>query len=240
MKVKKMESGIKKKAGIIAIIIFSMFVASSSLSGCATSQSTAASGTTGAIIGAGTGFVIGALTGGPIGAIIGTAAGASIGYGVGYFTGEYVVTREGGIKGLSFSNVPYRLASNEFIYDPPQGIKINPNEVKGVLISNLKIYTVPRYAEAGKKINLFMKYNVLGSKTSLGNAEINETRILEGLNGKIYYSHSSTTNITEEGYYKTDLTVTLPKKTPKVYIYESIIKVNSVITALSSRLVVVK
>ncbi len=85
-----------------------------------------------------------------------------------------------------------------------------------------------------------MEYDVLGTHKNLDNSDIQETRILEGLNGKIFYTHTSTTNIVKEGYYKTDLSVKLPKKTPKIYIYEAIIKVNNVITALSSKLVTVK
>ena len=231
---------IKKKITISLVLVLAIFIVSSSLSGCATSRATAASGTTGAIFGAGTGFVVGALTGGPIGAIIGTAAGLSIGYGVGYVTGKYVVTREGKIRGLSMLNVPYRLASNEFIYDPKSSQKINFNDVKGVLISNLKIFTVPKSVIAGGTISLNMEYDVLGTHTNLGNSDIQETRILEGLNGKIFYTHTSTANIVREGYYKTVLSVKLPKKTPKIYIYEAIIKVNNVITALSSKLVAVK
>ena len=231
---------IKKKFAISLILILSMFIASSSLSGCATSRATAASGTTGALFGAGTGFVIGALTGGPIGAIIGTAAGLSIGYGVGYITGKYVVTREGGIRGISMLNRPYQLAGNEFIYDPQSSFKINFNKVKGVLISNLKIYTVPKSVKSGSTIILNMKYDVLGSPVNIKNSSIQETRILEGLDGNIFYTHTSATNIGEEGFYKTALSVKLPKKTPKVYIYEAIVKVNNVITALSSRLILVK
>ena len=231
---------IKKKFAISLILILSIFIASSSLSGCATSRATAASGTTGALFGAGTGFVIGALTGGPIGAIIGTAAGLSIGYGVGYITGKYVVTREGGIRGISMLNRPYQLAGNEFIYDPQSSFKINFNKVKGVLISNLKIYTVPKSVKSGSTIILNMKYDVLGSPVNIKNSSIQETRILEGLDGNIFYTHTSATNIGEEGFYKTALSVKLPKKTPKVYIYEAIVRVNNVITALSSRLILVK
>ncbi len=231
---------IKKKFAISLILILSIFIASSSLSGCATSRATAASGTTGALFGAGTGFVVGALTGGPIGAIIGTAAGLSIGYGVGYITGKYVVTREGGIRGVSMLSRPYQLASNEFIYDPHSSFKINFNKVKGVLVSDLKIYTVPKSVKAGGKISLNMKYDLLGSPVNIKNSSIQETRILEGLDGKIFYTHTSTTNIEEEGFYKTTLSVKLPKKTPKVYIYEAIVKVNNVITALSSKLILVK
>ena len=231
---------ISKKFAISIILLLSIFIASSSLSGCATSRATAASGTTGALFGAGTGFVIGALTGGPIGAIIGTAAGLSIGYGVGYLTGKYVVTREGRIRGVSMLTSSYKLASNEFIYDPASSFKINFNKVKGVLISNLKIYTVPKSAKAGGKISLNMKYNVIGSTVNIKNSSIQETRILEGLDGKIFYTHTSTTNISKEGFYKTALSVTIPKKTPKIYIYEAIVKVNNFITALSSRLVTVK
>ena len=231
---------IKKKITVSLVLVLAIFLVSSSLSGCATSRATAASGTTGAIFGAGTGFVVGALTGGPIGAIIGTAAGLSIGYGVGYVTGKYVVTREGRIRGLSMLNVPYQLASNEFIYDPHSSLKINFNDVKGVLISNLKILTVPKSVKAGGSISLNMEYDVLGTHTNLDNSDIQETRILEGLNGKIFYTHTSSTNIVREGYYKTVLSVKLPKKTPKIYIYEAIIKVNNVITALSSKLVAVK
>lgn len=231
---------IKKKFAILTVLLISIFIASSSLSGCATSRATAASGTTGALFGAGTGFVVGALTGGPIGAIIGTAAGLSIGYGVGYVTGKYVVTREGRIRGLSMLNMPYKLASNEFIYDPHSSFKINFNKVKGVLISNLKIYTVPKSVIAGGKISLNMEYNVLGSTVSIKNSAIQETRILEGLDGKIFYTHTSATNIEKEGFYKTSLSVKLPKKTPKVYIYEAIVKVDNAITALSSRLILVK
>ena len=231
---------IKKKFTISLVLLLSIFIASSSLSGCATSRATAASGTTGALFGAGTGFVVGALTGGPIGAIIGTAAGLSIGYGVGYITGKYVVTREGGIRGVSMLNIPYKLASNKFIYDPQSSFKINFNKVKGVLISNLKIYTVPKSVKAGGQISLNMKYDALGSSVNIKNSSIQETRILEGLDGKIFYTHTSTTNIEEEGFYKTALSVKLPKKTPKVYIYEAIVKVNNVITALSSMLILVK
>ncbi len=231
---------IKKKFTISLVLLLFIFIASSSLSGCATSRATAASGTTGALFGAGTGFVVGALTGGPIGAIIGTAAGLSIGYGVGYITGKYVVTREGGIRGVSMLNIPYKLASNEFIYDPQSSVKINFNKVKGVLISNLKIYTVPKSVKAGGQISLNMKYDALGSSVNIKNSSIQETRILEGLDGKIFYTHTSTTNIEEEGFYKTALSVKLPKKTPKVYIYEAIVKVNNVITALSSMLILVK
>ena len=231
---------IKKKFAVSIILLISIFIASSSLSGCATSRATAASGTTGALFGAGTGFVVGALTGGPIGAIIGTAAGLSIGYGVGYITGKYVVTREGGIRGVSMLAGPYKLASNEFIYDPQSNFKINFNKVKGVLISNLKIYTVPKSVNAGGKISLNMEYDVLGSPVSLKNSSIRETRILEGLNGKILYTHTSTTNIVKEGFYETVLSVKTPKKIPKIYIYEAIVKVDNVITALSSRLVTVK
>jgi hypothetical protein len=231
---------IKKKFTIPLVLLFSIFIASSSLSGCATSRATAASGTTGALFGAGTGFVVGALTGGPIGAIIGTAAGLSIGYGVGYITGKYVVTREGGIRGVSMLNIPYKLASNKFIYDPQSSFKINFNKVKGVLISNLKIYTVPKSVKSGGQISLNMKYDALGSSVNIKNSSIQETRILEGLDGKIFYTHTSTTNIEEEGFYKTALSVKLPKKTPKVYIYEAIVKVNNVITALSSMLILVK
>ncbi len=240
MKIKKIN--IKKRFGIIIVLLLSIFIASYSLSGCATSRATAASGTTGALFGAGTGFVIGALTGGPIGAIIGTAAGLSIGYGVGYVTGKYVVTREGKIRGISMLNAPYKLASNEFIYDPASSSipKINFKKVKGVLISNLKIYTVPKLAIVGKKLKLIMKYNVIGTSKNIKNSSIQETRILEGLNGKIFYNHATTTNIEKEGYYKTELSLTIPKKTPKIYIYEAIIKVNNAITALSSRLVTVK
>ncbi len=231
---------IKKKFTISLVLLLSIFIASSSLSGCATSRATAASGTTGALFGAGTGFVVGALTGGPIGAIIGTAAGLSIGYGVGYITGKYVVTREGGIRGVSMLNVPYKLASNEFIYDPQSSFKINFKKVKGVLISNLKIYTVPKSVKTGGQISLNMKYDVLSSSVNIKNSSIQETRILEGLDGKIFYTHTSTTNIEKEGFYKTALSVKLPKKTPKVYIYEAIVKVNNVITALSSMLILVK
>ena len=231
---------IKKKFTISLVLLLSIFIASSSLSGCATSRATAASGTTGALFGAGTGFVVGALTGGPIGAIIGTAAGLSIGYGVGYITGKYVVTREGGIRGVSMLNVPYKLASNKFIYDPQSSVKINFSKVKGVLVSNLKIYTVPKSVKAGGQISLNMKYDALGSSVNIKNSSIQETRILEGLDGKIFYTHTSTTNIEEEGFYKTELSVKLPKKTPKVYIYEAIVKVNNVITALSSMLILVK
>ena len=231
---------IKKKFTISLVLMLSIFIASLSLSGCATSRTTAASGTTGALFGAGTGFVVGALTGGPIGAIIGTAAGLSIGYGVGYITGKYVVTREGGIRGVSMLNVPYKLASNEFIYDPQSSIKINFNKVKGILISNLKIYTVPKSVKTGGQISLNMKYDVLGSSVNIKNSSLQETRILEGLDGKIFYTHTSTTNIEKEGFYKTALSVKLPKKTPKVYIYEAIVKVNNVITALSSMLILVK
>ncbi len=231
---------IKKKFTISLVLLLSIFIASSSLSGCATSRATAASGTTGALFGAGTGFVVGALTGGPIGAIIGTAAGLSIGYGVGYITGKYVVTREGGIRGVSMLNIPYKLASNKFIYDPQSSFKINFNKVKGVLISNLKIYAVPKSVKAGGQISLNMKYDALGSSVNIKNSSIQETRILEGLDGKIFYTHTSTTNIEEEGFYKTALSVKLPKKTPKVYIYEAIVKVNNVITALSSMLILVK
>ena len=231
---------IKKKFTISLVLMLSIFIASLSLSGCATSRTTAASGTTGALFGAGTGFIVGALTGGPIGAIIGTAAGLSIGYGVGYITGKYVVTREGGIRGVSMLNAPYKLASNEFIYDPQSSIKINFNKVKGILISNLKIYTVPKSVKTGGQISLNMKYDVLGSSVNIKNSSLQETRILEGLNGKIFYTHTSTTNIEEEGFYKTALSVKLPKKTPKVYIYEAIVKVNNVITALSSMLILVK
>ncbi len=232
---------IKKRFGIAVILLLSIFIASSSLSGCATSRATAASGTTGALFGAGTGFVIGALTGGPIGAIIGTAAGLSIGYGVGYVTGKYVVTREGKIRGMSMLNTPYKLASNEFIYDPAAAApKINFKEVKGVLISNLKIYTAPKSVTAGNKIKLIMEYNVIGASNNIKNHSIQETRILEGLDGKIFYNHATSTNIEKEGYYKTVLPVTIPKSAPKIYIYEAIIKVNNVITALSSRLVTIK
>ena len=231
---------IKKKFTISLVLLLSIFIASSSLSGCATSRATAASGTTGALFGAGTGFVVGALTGGPIGAIIGTAAGLSIGYGVGYITGKYVVTREGGIRGVSMLNIPYKLASNKFIYDPQSSFKINFNKVKGVLISNLKIYAVPKSVKAGGQISLNMEYDALGSSVNIKNSSIQETRILEGLDGKIFYTHTSTTNIEEEGFYKTALSVKLPKKTPKVYIYEAIVKVNNVITALSSMLILVK
>ena len=231
---------IKKKFTISLVLMLSIFIASLSLSGCATSRTTAASGTTGALFGAGTGFIVGALTGGPIGAIIGTAAGLSIGYGVGYITGKYVVTREGGIRGVSMLNVPYKLASNEFIYDPQSSIKINFNKVKGILISNLKIYTVPKSVKTGGQISLNMKYDVLGSSVNIKNSSLQETRILEGLDGKIFYTHTSTTNIEKEGFYKTALSVKLPKKTPKVYIYEAIVKVNNVITALSSMLILVK
>ena len=231
---------IKKKFTISLVLMLSIFIASLSLSGCATSRTTAASGTTGALFGAGTGFVVGALTGGPIGAIIGTAAGLSIGYGVGYITGKYVVTREGGIRGVSMLNAPYKLASNEFIYDPQSSIKINFNKVKGILISNLKIYTVPKSVKTGGQISLNMKYDVLGSSVNIKNSSLQETRILEGLDGKIFYTHTSTTNIEKEGFYKTALSVKLPKKTPKVYIYEAIVKVNNVITALSSMLILVK
>jgi hypothetical protein len=230
----------KKKTAILITLLIAIFIASSSLSGCATSRATAASGTTGALFGAGTGLVVGALTGGPIGAIIGTAAGLSIGYGVGYATGKYVVTREGGIKGLSAITSPYELASNKFIYDPQSAVKIDFNKVKGVLVSNLKIYSHPKSVSAGKKISLNMKYDIIASHVTLENSSIQETRILEGLNGKIFYTHTSTTNITKEGFYKTKLSVKLPKKTPDIYIYEGIIKVNNVITALSSRLVAVK
>ena len=232
---------IKKRFGIAIILLLSIFIASSSLSGCATSRTTAASGTTGALFGAGTGFVIGALTGGPIGAIIGTAAGLSIGYGVGYVTGKYVVTREGKIRGMSMLSAPYKLASNEFIYDPAAAApKINFKEVKGVLISNLKIYTAPKSITAGNKIKLIMEYNVIGASNNIKNHSIQETRILEGLDGKIFYNHTTSTNIEKEGYYKTVLPVTISKAAPKIYIYEAIIKVNNVITALSSRLVAVK
>ena len=231
---------IKKKFTISLVLMLSIFIASLSLSGCATSRTTAASGTTGALFGAGTGFVVGALTGGPIGAIIGTAAGLSIGYGVGYITGKYVVTREGGIRGVSMLNAPYKLASNEFIYDPQSSIKINFNKVKGILISNLKIYTVPKSVKTGGQISLNMKYDVLGSSVNIKNSSLQETRILEGLDGKIFYTHTSTTNIEKEGFYKAALSVKLPKKTPKVYIYEAIVKVNNVITALSSMLILVK
>ena len=231
---------IKNKFTIVLILFISIFIVSYSLSGCATSRTTAASGTTGALFGAGTGFVIGALTGGPIGAIIGTAAGLSIGYGVGYVTGKYVVTREGRIRGISSLSSPYSLASNEFIYDPASSIKIDFHKVKGVLISNLRIFTSPKSVNAGGRINLNMEYNVLGSSTNIKNSSIIETRILEGLNGKIFYTHTSNTNISREGFYKTVLAVTIPKKTPKVYIYEAIVKVNNVITALSSKLITVK
>lgn len=223
------------------VLLLSIFIASTSLSGCATSRATAASGTTGALFGAGTGFVIGALTGGPIGAIIGTAAGLSIGYGVGYVTGKYVVTREGKIRGISMQDTSYKLASNEFVYDPASSSPtINFKEVKGVLISNLKIYTVPKSAMVGNKIKLIMEYNVIGASNNIKNHSIQETRILEGMNGKIFYNHTANTNIEKEGYYKTELSLTIPKKTPKVYIYEAIIKINNAITALSSRLVTVK
>ncbi|MCL4321399.1 MAG: hypothetical protein M0016_05040 [Deltaproteobacteria bacterium] len=237
---KNNKMNIKKRFGIIVILLLSIFIASSSLSGCATSRATAASGTTGALFGAGTGFVIGALTGGPIGAIIGTAAGLSIGYGVGYVTGKYVVTREGRIRGISMRTLPYKLASNEFIYDPASSPKINFKEVKGVLISNLKISTVPKSVMVGNKIKLIMEYNVIGASNNIKNHSIQETRILEGLDGKIFYNHTTSTNIGKEGYYKTVLPVTIPKSAPKIYIYEAIIKVNNVITALSSRLVTVK
>ncbi|MHB1660566.1 MAG: hypothetical protein ACYCSQ_02545 [bacterium] len=230
----------KKRVAIPVILLMSIFIASSSLSGCATSRATAASGTTGALFGAGTGFVIGALTGGPIGAIIGTAAGLSIGYGIGYVTGKYVVTREGGIRGVSMLNRPYELASNKFVYDPQSSFKINFNKVKGVLISNLKINTVPKSVSAGGKISLNMEYDVLGSTVNIKNSSIQETRILEGLDGKIFYTHTSTTNIEKEGFYKTVLSVKIPKATPSIYIYEAIVKVNNAITALSSRLVLVK
>lgn len=231
----------KKKFAAILILLFSVFLVSSSLNGCATSRTTAASGTTGALFGAGTGFVIGALTGGPIGAIIGTAAGLSIGYGVGYVTGKYVVTREGRIRGLSALNIPYKLASNEFIYDPSSSFKINFNKIKGVLISNLKIFTVPKSVKSGGKVSLDMEYDVLGTSVSLKNSSINETRILEGINGKVYYSHTSATDISAEGFYKTALSVAIPKNnTPKIYIYEAIVKVNNVITALSSKLITVE
>ncbi|MCL4542846.1 MAG: hypothetical protein M1458_03740 [Deltaproteobacteria bacterium] len=233
---------IRKRFGVVIILLLSIFIASSSLSGCATSRLTAASGTTGALFGAGTGFVIGALTGGPIGAIIGTAAGLSIGYGVGYVTGKYVVTREGRIKGISMLNAPYKLASNEFIYDPAGGSpKINFKAIKGILVSNLKIYTIPKAAMIGKKIDLIMEYNVLGTASNIRHSSVRETRILEGLDGKIFYNHTTTADISREGYYKTKLSLlAIPKKTPKVYIYEAIVKVNNAITALSSKLIKVK
>ncbi len=230
----------KKKFGILVILLFSIFIASSSLSGCATSRTTAASGVTGALFGAGTGFVIGALAGGPIGAVIGTAAGLSIGYGIGYATGKYVVTREGGIRGLSMAGAPYKLASNEFVYAPPGDLKIDFNKIKGVLISNFKIYTTPKSATIGRKIKLIMEYDVLGSPINIRNSSIRETRVLEGLKGKIFYNHTTGVNIKKEGYYQTALSVTIPKKTPKIYIYEAIVKINNVVTALNSKLVVVK
>ncbi len=231
---------VKKRLWMPAVLLLSVFIAAYSLSGCATSRTTAASGTTGALFGAGTGFVIGALTGGPIGAIIGTAAGISIGYGVGYATGKYVVTREGGIRGVSMNPAPYSLASNEFIYDPRGGVKIDFKKVKGVLISNLKIYTVPKSVKTGSGINLNMEYDVLGSTVNIQNSSVMETRILEGLDGKIFYTHTSTADIRKEGFYKTVLSVKIPGNAPGIYIYQAIVKVNNVITALSSRLVTVK
>lgn len=230
----------KRKLTLAAILLLSVFIASSSLSGCATSRATAASGTTGALFGAGTGLVVGALTGGPVGAIIGAAAGLSIGYGVGYATGKYVVTREGNIRGLSMNAAPYMLASNEFIYDPPSKINIDFNKVKGVLISNLNIKTAPKIVNEGSAVNLVMAYDVIGSEINIKNSSIQETRILEGLDGKVLYSHSSSTNISKEGYYKAVLSVTIPKNAPKVLIYQAVVKVNNVITALSSRLVGVR
>lgn len=229
---------LKKKLGLLTILILSIFIISSSLSGCATSRATAASGTTGALFGAGTGFVIGALTGGPIGAIIGTAAGLSIGYGVGYVTGKYVVTREGKIRGISMLNLPYKLASNEFIYDPANHYAINFKKIKGVLVSNLKIYTFPKIVKSGENIKLIMLYNVLGTKHNIKNSSIKETRVLEGINGKIFYHHTSTTGISREGVYKTELNVKIPKsEAPKFYIYEATVKINNAITALSSKLI---
>jgi len=146
---KNNETNVKRKFGLVIILLLSVFIASSSLSGCATSRATAASGATGAIFGAGTGFIVGALAGGPIGAIIGTAAGLSIGYGVGYITGKYVVTREGHIRGISMLNAPYVLASNRFVYEPAGRHKINFHKVKGVLISNLELLTVPNVCGGG-------------------------------------------------------------------------------------------
>ncbi len=225
----------KKKFSVIIILILSIFIVSSSLSGCATSRATAASGTTGAIFGAGTGFVIGALTGGPIGAIIGTAAGLSIGYGVGYATGKYVVTREGNIRGLSMLNLPYKLASNEAIYDPSSNFKFNFKQIKGVLVSNLKIAIHPKTITPGRTIKLIMSYNVLGTKTSIQNSAITEDRLLEGINGKIYYNHVSTTSIGREGKYKTELNVKIPPETkPGVYVYQATLKINNGLSALSS------
>jgi hypothetical protein len=231
----------KKKLGLLTILILSIFIISSSLSGCATSRATAASGTTGAIVGGATGFVIGALTGGPIGAIIGTAAGIAIGYGVGYATGKYIVTREGGVRGISMLNLPYKLASNKVIYDPASRYPINFKEIKGVLVSNLKIYTIPKIIKAGENIKLIMLYNILGTKHNIKNSSVIETRVLEGINGKIYYNHTSTTGISREGVYKTQLNVKIPKsKIPAFYIYEATVKVNNALTALSSKLIMVK
>ena len=226
---------LKKKLSLILILVLSIFIVSSSLSGCATSRSTAASGTTGAIFGGGTGFVIGALTGGPIGAIIGTAAGISIGYGVGYATGKYVVTREGRIRGLSMLNLPYQLASNKAIYDPSSNFKFNFKQIKGVLVSNLKISISQKKIKPGNNISLIMNYNVLGTRKSIQNASIVENRILEGLNGKVYYNHTSKTNINREGVYKTKLNVKIPPATkPGVYVYQATLRINNGLSALSS------
>ncbi len=231
----------KRKFSLIIILILSIFVISSSLSGCATSRTTAAAGTTGAIIGGATGFVIGALTGGPIGAIVGTAAGVAIGYGVGFVTGKYVVTREGGIRNLSMLNPPYRLASNKFVADPNNHFKINFKEIKGVLISNLRINTLPNIIKPNKYFKLIMAYYVLGTKKNIKRFPITESRILEGLNGKIYYSHTSYPNIIKEGKYKTQISVkTPPNFKHGVYIYEAIIKINNIITALSTKLLTVR
>lgn len=231
---------VKRKFGIIIILLISIFIASSSLSGCATSRATAASGATGAIFGAGTGFVLGALAGGPIGAIIGTAAGLSIGYGLGYVTGKYVVTREGNIRGISLRHIPYRLSSNEFVYRTAGHPKINFKEIKGVIVSNLGIYTDPKSVKAGNKIDLVMEYDVLGAPRLIRNYSVKETRILKGLDGKVLYAHTTNADVKREGYYKTNLFLTLPKHTPKIYIYEAIVKVNDAVVALSSRLVEVR
>ncbi len=235
MQIETFKSFFKGKTKILIVLLLTLSIASVSFSGCATQNETV-----GTAVGAGTGFVLGALTGGPVGAILLTGVGAAVGFGIGYITGPYRIVREGGPYGML--NPPYRLASN----DPVGGPAITNNygvefkNIKGVLISDLSISTSPKFISKGKAVDLVMKYNVYGNKYTIKDSSIQETRILEGLSGKIYYSNTSNTGIAEEGFYKTDLSVTVPEKIPSVYIYEAIVKVNNIITALSSKLVFVK
>jgi predicted lipid-binding transport protein (Tim44 family) len=177
----------KRDAGILAL---SLILLVQTIAGCATEEQTGAAVGTG--IGAGVGALVGGLLGGQQGALIGAGAGAVVGAVAGWKIGEYHArqTRTSQQAAAAYESTAHQ----------------------GVVAKIEQTDATPNQLNPGDQLVLQKEYTVL-TPAQQGQVTVKEVRTIYFNNEQLHQFEQTKTM--SGGTYITDVSLVLPKDTPK-------------------------